>query len=212
VFALRNAYVCLKSSQAKGDYNIVHGPQAIGIAGVGALILHQTAVKSSAMPTKSTSKLPTPTTVQMPADYVPKGTKPKFLPWEWATERLERSHSYWICTTRPDGRPHAVPVWGVWVDGAVTFSTDPSSRKAENFVANPNIIIHLESGDEVVILEGKVENIELNSGIDDAYNRKYKMRLSSFPGPASIYSLRPKKVMAWREKDFITSATKWRFK
>jgi len=154
---------------------------------------------------------PRPTTVDMPAGYVPKGTKPKFLPWDWVTERLERSHNYWICSTRPDGRPHAAPVWGVWHDGAVVFSTDPHSRKAQNLAKNPAVTIHLESGDETVILEGIIEKIKLNSGIDDAYNKKYKMQLSSFPGPVGVFSLKPKKVLAWREKDFVTSATKWMF-
>jgi pyridoxine/pyridoxamine 5'-phosphate oxidase len=147
----------------------------------------------------------------MPAGYVPKGTKPKFLPWSWATKRLEHSHSYWICTTRADGRPHAMPVWGVYVDNAVVFSTDPSSLKARNMKRSPMITVHLESGDEVVILEGRVEKIKLRRSIDDAYNAKYKMRLSSFPGPVGIYELKPKVVMAWREKDFTTSSTRWQF-
>jgi general stress protein 26 len=147
----------------------------------------------------------------MPAGYVPDGTKPKFLPFEWATERLERSHSYWICSTYPDCRPHAAPVWGVWHEGAVIFSTDPSSRKAKNLMANNRVIVHLESGDEVVILEGKIEVIKLTKGIDDAYNKKYKMRLSTFPGAVGLYRLKPSKVMAWREKDFTSSATKWMF-
>jgi len=171
------------------------------------------------MPTKSAIRkkpsprqsAPKPTTVDMPAGYVPKGTKPKFLTWEWVTKRLERSHNYWICSTRPDGRPHAAPVWGVWHDGAIVFSTDPSSRKAQNLAANPAVTIHLESGDETVILEGAIEIIKLRSGIDNAYYKKYKMRLSSFPGPVGLYKLKPKKVMAWREKDFVTSATKWIF-
>ena len=34
------------------------------------------------------------------------------LSWRWAGEQLERSHNYWICITRTDGRPHAMPVWG----------------------------------------------------------------------------------------------------
>jgi general stress protein 26 len=154
---------------------------------------------------------PSPTRVQMPAGYVPPGTKTNFLPWDWVTERLAKSHNYWICTTRPNGRPHVAPVWGVWHDGTVVFSTDPRSRKARNLAANPAVTIHLESGDEVVILEGSIERIELTSRIDDVYNEKYKMHLSTFPGPAAIYQLKPKKVMAWREKDFGSSATKWEF-
>jgi len=37
------------------------------------------------------------------------------LPWSWAVERLQRSHDYWVATVRPDGRPHVMPVWGVWM-------------------------------------------------------------------------------------------------
>jgi general stress protein 26 len=158
---------------------------------------------------RKSGKVPSPGNVHMPAGYTPPGTKSKFLSWAWVTERLERSHNYWICSTFPDGRPHAAPVWGVWYGGGVIFSTDPSSRKAKNLKANPAAIVHLESGDEVVLLEGHIEVIKLNTGIDDAYNRKYKMRLSTFPGPVGLYRLKPSKVMAWREKDFTSSATKW---
>lgn len=175
-------------------------------------------LQSPAMPRKATSPaaalssdVPAPTRPRMPAAYSPKGAKSSFLPWSWVAERLERSHNYWICTTRADGRPHAIPVWGVYVDGAVVFSTDPSSLKARNMKRNPAITVHLESGDEVVILEGTVEVIQINNSIDEAYNAKYKMRLSTFPGPAAVYSLKPKVVLAWREKDFPISGTRWQF-
>jgi general stress protein 26 len=221
---------------ANPDYTIGFQPQAIGTAGLDALfVVHAasrekvrrvrlpdyslpiTVLQSSAMPRKAVAKkqsagqtMPTPTRPRMPAGYSGKG-KPKFLPWTWVTERLERSHNYWICSTRSDGRPHAMPVWGIYVDNAVVFSTAPSTLKAKNMKRNPAIIVHLESGDELVVLEGNVEMIKLNKPIDDAYNAKYKMRLSSFPGPAAIYALKPKVVLAWREKDFPTSATRWQF-
>lgn len=227
-----------KTRRTNPDYTICLQPQPIAIAALGGMScqaepkpIHPdpddasttpqgipAAIQSPAMPRKSPSKqptqkphLPVPTRPRMPAGYVPKGTKSQFLSWDWVTERLEKSHNYWICTTRHDGRPHAMPVWAVWHDGGVAFSTDPSSLKARNMQACPQVVIHLESGDEVVILEGQVMQIKLTSGIDDAYNRKYKMRLSTFPGGASIYQLKPKVVMAWREKDFVSSGTKWDF-
>ena len=43
----------------------------------------------------------------------------------------------WVCSTRPDGRPHAMPVWALWIDGALWFSTDPSSYKARNLARSP---------------------------------------------------------------------------
>lgn len=135
----------------------------------------------------------------------------KFVPWSFAEERLQRSHNYWICSTRPDGRPHSAPVWGVWFDGAFYFSTDPESRKGRNLKRNPAVSVHVESGDEPVILEGHVETVKLDKKIDAAYHAKYKMHLLEFPGPVLMLRLKPKTVLAWREKDFGTSATKWKF-
>ena len=81
----------------------------------------------------------------------------ELLPWTWAVEQLTSTRSYWVCTTRPDGRPHAAPVWGVWLDDAVWFSTAPSSVKGRNIARDPRVVVHLESGDETVILEGEAK-------------------------------------------------------
>jgi len=145
----------------------------------------------------------------MPAGYTPPGTKRKLLAWSYADGRLRRAHNYWLCTTRPDGRPHAAPVWGIWKDGAFVFSTDPSSRKARNIAARASAIVHTESGDEVVIVEGDVEECALTRAIDAAYFRKYAIHLIGFPAPAAIFRVRAKVVQAWREKAFSATATRW---
>jgi hypothetical protein len=75
------------------------------------------------------------------------------LPWSWVRDQTERSRNYWVCTTRPDGRPHAMPVWGVWIDDTLWFSTGDGSVKARNLAADPRVAVHLESGDECVIGE-----------------------------------------------------------
>src|SRR5438309_616284 len=72
------------------------------------------------------------------------------LPWAWAVERLERSHDYWVATVRPDGRPHVMPVWGVWLQDAVRFSSSRGSRIARNLDANPNCPIATDNPDEQV--------------------------------------------------------------
>src|SRR3954467_12923982 len=81
------------------------------------------------------------------------------LPWSWVERECTKSRNYWICTTRPDGRPHAMPVWGLWFDGALVFSTDPASTKGRNLAARPDVVVHLESGDDVVIVEGRVREL-----------------------------------------------------
>jgi hypothetical protein len=146
------------------------------------------------------------------------------LPWQWAEERLTASRNYWVCTTRPDGRPHAMPVWGVWSDGALFFSTSRSSVKGRNLAANPAISIHLESGDECVVLEGEVMAATGSALLraDDAYAAKYinaetgegfKMSdgASGDAPPNGAYMLRPRRAFGWQEKDYPHSATRWRF-
>src|SRR3954453_23232210 len=81
--------------------------------------------------------------------------EPTRLPWRWATARLEAARTYWIATTRPDERSHTRPVWGVWLDNAFYFTT--GSLAARNLETRPGITMHLESGEEVVIVEGVAE-------------------------------------------------------
>ena len=79
--------------------------------------------------------------------------------------------NYWVATVRPDGRLHAVPVWGVWLNGTFHFGGGRRTRKARNLAVNPR----LESGDDVVILDGVAEEItdpSLLVCIDDAYEAK----------------------------------------
>src|SRR5262249_53702742 len=57
----------------------------------------------------------------------------EYLPWSHAEERLERSRNYWICTARPDGRPHSIPVWGFWIEDAFYFGTARVRKKAKTW-------------------------------------------------------------------------------
>lgn len=150
----------------------------------------------------------------MPKGYgIPRHRK-GLLSWPRVARRLLRSRNYWVVTAQKSGRPHAVPVWGVWVDGAVCFGTDRGSRKAKNLARNRALVIHLESGDDALILTGRAEEVKERgrlARIDVAYRKKYKMRLTEAPGDLVVYALRPKTALAWRERDFPNSATRWTF-
>lgn len=131
------------------------------------------------------------------------------LSWDFVVERAKKSRNYWIGTVLPDGRPHAMPVWGVWVDDRLHFGGGPHTRWSRNLEHQPHVVVHLESGDEVVIFEGTVTRItdpksEALKRVDDGYEEKYKMR----HGPP-VWVLHPKKVFAWKE--FPTSVTRWVF-
>src|ERR1700726_1692100 len=76
------------------------------------------------------------------------------LPWSWAEERLARSHDYWVATTRPDGRPHLMPVWAVWFEDALGFSSSNGSRKATNLAADTRCTIATDDAAEPVVVDG----------------------------------------------------------
>lgn len=143
-------------------------------------------------------------------------TPHKFLSYSDVEARLAKSRSYWICTVRPDGRPHSIPVWGFWLDGALYFGTSRLTRKARNLAHNPALSVHLESGDDVVILEGSAVAVDIADKptfhkLDAASRSKYKMPVMVVP-EGIFYQVRPRVILAWTESDFPTNATRWQFK
>lgn len=150
---------------------------------------------------------------RFPVVYGIRDDEEGLLAWSWAAERLEQARCYWVSTATPDGRPHAMPVWGVWVEEVFYFSSAPASRKARNLESNPAAVVHLESGDEVVILEGRAERVmdeELLRRLGDDYSRKYE-RDVSFAGGRPLTAVRPEVAYAWRERDYPATATRFTF-
>ena len=139
-------------------------------------------------------------------------------PWSWALERLEKSHNYWISTTRPGGNPHLMLIWGIWWQDAFWFSTGPSTRKAKNLAANPHCVIGTEKADEAIILEGTAEEIEDRSlwkQVAQIYNKKYgsdvePLLLSS---GGNIYRVEPVVAFGQDEhaENFVDAVTRWQF-
>jgi len=168
---------------------------------------------ATATATKSTTKEPKAGRPIMPALYGLGKAKKGTLKWPDVGKQLADSRNYWICSTRADGRPHAMPVWGFRCDGHVLFGTGRTTLKAKNIGRNPNVVVHLESGDDVVILECSIEELpltdpQLRQRLDALSHKKYNMLLTMMP-ESVMYRARPKVVLAWREKDFPTSATRW---
>lgn len=154
------------------------------------------------------SRLPMPRGYEAAADDEP------LLPWSRVVQRLEQAQNYWLATTWPDGRPHVTPIWGVWVDGGFYFDGIPTARWARNLVATPTIAVHLESGDNVVILEGVAEDLDritdpaLAVRIVEQWQTKYG-RLLPQPLAQGMFRLRPRTAQAWSL--FPHDATRWTF-
>jgi Pyridoxamine 5'-phosphate oxidase len=163
------------------------------------------------MPDEPTADLPTMFGQTMGADP---------MPWAWAEARLVEAENYWICTTRPDGRPHARPVWAVWLDQRLAFST--GSLAAANLARSPEISVHLESGEEVVIVEGTATELADPArvrAIVAIYNDKYRWDLDPDALPGPFYDVIPRVAFGWRANswgdrgpgDLQTTATRWRW-
>jgi len=138
------------------------------------------------------------------------------LPWRSVKEWLKTARNYWVCTTPADGRPHVKPVWGVWLDDQLLFSTHPETITARNLQANPALVVHLESGDQVAILEGTATRLDdrlLLARFGEAYHAKYDSPLSHKdldPGNPDVpyYAVRPRAILSWGSATEIGETTR----
>ena len=149
----------------------------------------------------------------MPAGYGIATDSAGQLDWAWAEERLAGARNYWVCTASAAGRPHVAPVRGLRVDDAFFFSTDPTSRKGRDIAAGSRVVVHLESGDDVVVVEGTAEpppDRAWLAHITDRYLAKYDTGIDPDKNHG-LYVVRPTTAWAWREQDFPQSATRYRF-
>ena len=150
----------------------------------------------------------------------PSATAP---PWDDIERLLADAQLYWIITVRADGRPHAVPLVGVWQDGAFAFCTGAEEQKQRNLDANPRVAVTTgstgangwDSGKDVVV-EGtavRVTDADALQVLADAWFAKYgddwkfEVRGEEFVelsdsggstgGGARVYRVAPAKVMAF---------------
>ena len=155
----------------------------------------------------------------VPADYGIPASDEGMLPWSHVVERMTNALNYWVGTTYPDGRPHVSVVWGVWHGDRFYFDGSPETRRGRNIAANPAVAVHLESGTDVVILEGVAEEVrnpdrELTVQLAAEYARKYAGHDYS-PEPqqwdkGGLFAVTHNKVLAW--SSFPTDMTRWRFR
>ena len=81
-----------------------------------------------AAPSETGARQPVASRPAMPGYGVSQSAK-GMLDWSWAQERLTNSHNYVIVTVRPDGRPHAMGMHGLWFEDA--FSSAPVRPRAK---------------------------------------------------------------------------------
>ena len=139
------------------------------------------------------------------------------LTWVEALRRLTGARNFWLATVRPDGRPHLMPVWAVWHEDALWFSSSLGSRKIRNLQAEPRCALSTEDGNRPLVVEGRAEivtDLDRIAAFLAASNAKYKVDYGiDFLDPAVNASVRvaPDWAFALDEQTFTTSPTRWRF-
>ncbi len=140
------------------------------------------------------------------------------LTWPEVASLLAPWRSYWLGTTTPAGAPHAAPVWGAFLDQTLYVFSERSTVKARNIAADPRVIVHSESGEDVVIVRGVAEDVGTPAevpGVVSAFEAKYTATddRQYLPGidPAVdvLYAIRPKSAMVWRLADYDESQRRW---
>jgi len=155
-----------------------------------------------------------------PAGYGLPSSTEGLLTWSDVEARLVAATSYWLATVRPDGRPHVVPRWGVWLDGRFWYDGAPSTVHARNLTANPACSLNLESGTEAVIVEGssaptRAPAETLGARIAAAFVKYHDLgycpAADAWAGEdgGGLRVLTPHRALAWFS--FPTDATRFRF-
>jgi hypothetical protein len=163
-------------------------------------------------------------------------------PWAEARERLEHpepGRTYWLATVRPDGRPHIMPILGLWLDSAFYFITGETTRKGKNLAGDPRCAITTSSTTLPaldLILEGEARQVADDARLQrvaEAYGSTMGWPLevrdgavfgpnapTAGPPPYAVYELRPTTVfglpgIAGTEQGVGSagafSPTRWRF-
>ena len=78
-------------------------------------------------------------------------------------QRLAREPVAWLGTTRPNGRPHNIPIWFLWRDPEILLFTPRRSQKVKNLAASAAGVVTLDSadgGNDIVIVEGRARPVD----------------------------------------------------
>ena len=133
--------------------------------------------------------------------------------WGWVERQLIDAPTYWV-VAHGGSYPHPRPVWGVWADDRLHLSVGSAVVRCL-LEADPAVTVHLDSGLDVVLVEGSVTGPTEDAALIDSYDRKYDWRYDVGQyGPFT--SVRPARVLAWQAvgpagRDGFRRSGRWRF-
>ena len=94
-----------------------------------------------------------------------------------------------------------------------TSRARPIRARRRTLAGNRAVTVNLESGDEVVVVEGLADyesDDDLLGRLGEDYSRKYSFDVT-FTGGRPLVVVRPRVAYAWVEQNFPTTATRFTF-
>ncbi len=140
------------------------------------------------------------------------------LSWPEVAARLADARTYWLSTTTPSGSPHAVPAWGAVIGETLFLYGERRTVRARNLAADPRLLVHLESGEDVLIVHGTAEDQGTPAQVPHvvaALSAKYTGQADrqylpdADPDFDVVYAVRPRSAMMWRLADYDDSQRRW---
>lgn len=151
------------------------------------------------------------------------------IPWSRPLEQLEsvEGHlTFWLATTRPDGRPHVTGVGALWIDGQLYFTSGPGTRKSKNLDRNPRCAVSVALPGIDLVLEGSAAMVTDEATLtrvaeayaatgwpvevrDGAFTAPFSAP-SAGPPPWNLYALTHKMAFGLATAE-PNGATRWRF-
>jgi hypothetical protein len=148
-------------------------------------------------------------------DYGVPAVGGKFVSWDHVIERLQAASAYWLATVTAKACPHAVPVWGVFVQDDLYLEIgSPATTKSRNLKRSAEIQVHLGDVDDVVIVRGSAEPVVPGPTLGGAIAAAMAGKYTDYkPGPdawdeGGLARVIPRTVLAWHD---MPTATRWRW-
>jgi hypothetical protein len=87
------------------------------------------------------------------------------LPWSRARDLLvagppQPGTTFFLATSRPDGRPHVAGVGVHWHDGDLYFNSGPATRKAKDLAERPACTISVSLDGLDLVLDGEATRVD----------------------------------------------------
>jgi len=79
---------------------------------------------------------------------------------ESVLQTFAEAESIWLITVRADGRPHGVPIWFVWYEGAAWVYSSAQTVHVRSMRRNPAVQLNTPETHETILIEGNAEVID----------------------------------------------------